>query len=51
MLFNKIDPKSAPAKGAETDSQAKSGKEIIAEAYKSPKWVPHYSAQADSGRA
>ena len=29
----------------------KIGKEAIAEAYRRPKWVPHYGAQADSGRA
>ena len=40
-----------PCKGAETDSRAKFGKETIAGAHRRPKWVPHYGAQADSGRA
>jgi hypothetical protein len=35
---------------AKTDSRAKFGKEIIAGAQRRLKWVPHYSAQADSGR-
>jgi hypothetical protein len=40
-----------PCKGVEMDSQAKFGKETVAGAYWRPKWVPHYGAQADSGRA
>jgi hypothetical protein len=36
---------------AETDSRAKFGKETVAGAHRRPKWVPHYVAQADSGRA
>jgi hypothetical protein len=32
MLFDKRDPKSAPAKGVETDSRAKFGKETVARA-------------------
>jgi len=54
VLFDKRDPKSALAGTlvrAETDSWAKFGKESIAGAHRRPKWVPHYSAQADSGRA
>jgi hypothetical protein len=53
-LFDKSDPKllrQEPCKGAETDSRAKFGKEIIAEVDRRPKWVPHYGAQADSGSA
>jgi hypothetical protein len=38
-------------KRAETDSLAKFGKETVARAPRRPKWVPHYSAQADSERA
>lgn len=38
-------------KTAETHSWAKFGKETITETHKWPKWVPHYNAQADSGRA
>ena len=38
-------------KGVETDSRAKFGKETVAGAHRRPKWVPHYGAQADSGRA
>jgi hypothetical protein len=37
--------------GAKTDSRAKFGKETIAGAQRRPQWAPHYSAQADSGRA
>jgi hypothetical protein len=51
VLFDKRDPKSAPAKGAETDSRAKFGKETVAGAHRRPKRVHIYSAQADSGRA
>jgi len=40
-----------PYKGAEMDSRAKFGKETVAGAHRRPKWVPHYGAQADSGRA
>jgi hypothetical protein len=46
--------KSAPAetcKGVETDSRVNFDKEIVAGAHRRPKWVPYYSAQADSGRA
>jgi hypothetical protein len=39
-----------PYKGAETDFRAKSGKETIAGAHRRPKWIPHYSGQANSGR-
>ena len=51
MLSDKTDLKSAPAKGAETDSRAKFGKETVAGAHRMPKWAPHNGAQADSGRA
>jgi hypothetical protein len=51
MLFDKRDPKSAPAKGAETDSRAKFGKETITGAHRKAKRVHIYGAQADSGRA
>ena len=55
LLFDRRDTKllkQEPCKGAETDSQAKFGRENIAEApHWRPKWVPHYGAQADSGRA
>jgi hypothetical protein len=40
-----------PCEGAKTDSRAKFGKETVAGAHRRPKWVPHYGAQADSGRA
>jgi hypothetical protein len=40
-----------PCKGAKPDSRAKFGKETVAGAHRRPKWVPHYGAQADSGRA
>jgi len=33
------------------DFLAKFGKEIVAGAHSRPKWVPHCSAQAGSGRA
>jgi hypothetical protein len=33
------------------NSQAKFGKETVAGAHRRLKWVPHYGAQADSGRA
>jgi hypothetical protein len=49
-LFDMRDPKSAPAgtcKGAETDSQAKFGKKIVAEHEEAK--MGHYGAQADSG--
>jgi hypothetical protein len=36
--------------GARTDFQVKFGKETVAGVHKRPKWVPHYSVQADSGR-
>jgi hypothetical protein len=51
VLFDKRDPKSAPAQRAETDSRAKFGKDTIAGAYRNPKWVSYYSMQADLGRA
>jgi hypothetical protein len=35
---------------AKPDSRAKFGKESIAGAHGRPRWVPHCSAQADSGR-
>jgi hypothetical protein len=40
-----------PCEGAKTDSRAKFSKETVAGAHRRPKWVPHYSAQANSGRA
>jgi len=40
-----------PWEGAKTDFQAKFGKETVAGAHRRPKWVPHYGAQANSGRA
>ena len=40
-----------PCEGAKPDSRAKFGKETVAGAQRRPKWVPHYGAQADSGRA
>jgi hypothetical protein len=51
VLFDKSDPKSAPAKGAETDSRAKFGKETITGAHRKAKRVHIYGAQADLGRA
>jgi hypothetical protein len=45
MQKSKRDPKLPQqelCKGAETDSQAKFGKETIAGVYRRPKWVPHY---------
>jgi len=33
------------------DSRAKFGKETVVGAYRRPKWVLHYGAQADSERA
>lgn len=40
-----------PCKGAKTDSWTKFSKETVAGAHRRLKWVPHYSAQADSGQA
>jgi len=40
-----------PCNGAERDSRVKFGKEAVTGAHRRPKWVPHYSVQADSGRA
>jgi hypothetical protein len=39
-----------PCKGVDTDSQAKFGRKTAVGAYKRPKWVPHYYAQAGSWR-
>jgi hypothetical protein len=40
-----------PCEEAETDSPANFGKETVAGARRRSKWAPHYSAQANLGRA
>jgi hypothetical protein len=40
-----------PCEGAKTYYRAKFGKETVTGAHRRLKWVPHYGAQADSGRA
>jgi hypothetical protein len=53
-LFNNRDPnllRQKPCEGAKTNSRVKFGKETVAGVHRRPKRVPHYGAQADSGRA
>jgi hypothetical protein len=51
VLFDKRVPNQIPCEVAETDSRAKFGKETVAGVHRRSKSIPHYSAQANSGRA